>query len=528
MGEVWRGRDLATGRPVAVKLVQLASIDDQARVAVTIARFRREADTLARLRHPNIVSALAAGQVGKELFMVMELAEGMSLAAILHRRQDNRLGMFPVESVLHIAGQTCSGLAAAHAIGVVHRDIKPSNLMVSARGRLMIVDFGIARLLEDNSPRLTAQGETVGTLSYMSPEQCAGVDVDGRSDLYSFGCVLYELLAGRPPFVAELPITLMHMHMEERPAPMRNIRPDLPAGLPELVDRLLEKDRDARPQDAGHVVRILAGIKDNVDRRATPEREANRRTLLLEDGDRGLPAGPGPEAYREMVVAENPGQRRRQGPVAPSPEGYRLAAHDDAWSPQGHPRRVPDQAEQGPPPIQPQWQPADSGSDSGSGGGGTRADKGKRRANGGPVAWPTAPARRRSRRLTGVLSSLLTFAIVAGIGAYVWTKTHQTLKVTAATVLVAHPGKITCNATVDVVGTIFTNGKGGPVTYQWTKDGQDLPTGTVTAASGQQQVRVDLKWNLRGKGTHHAVAIFQVFTPNVISAQSASFTYQCA
>jgi serine/threonine protein kinase len=522
MGEVWRGRDLATGRPVAVKLVKLASIDDQARVAVTIARFRREADTLARLRHPNIVSALAAGQVGKELYMVMELAEGISLDALLNRRQANRLGMFPVENVLHIAGQTCSGLAAAHAAGVVHRDIKPSNLMVSDRGHLMIVDFGIARLLEDSSPRLTAPSETVGTLSYMSPEQAAGIDVDGRSDLYSFGCVLYELLAGRPPFVAEIPITLMHMHLQERPVPMRNVRADLPDGLPELVDRLLEKDRGARPQDAGHVVRMLAGIRDNAGR-ATPEREANRRTLLLEDGDSTVPAGPGPEVNRTIVLADNPGQRPRQGQVAPGPDGYRPAPRDDDWSPQGRTLRLPDQSEQGTPPFQPLRQPADYG----SGGGGTRPDRGKRQSNGGPVAWPTVPRRRRSRRLAGLLSSLLTFAIVAGIGAYVWNKTHQTLKVTSATVVVADPGKITCNATVDVVGTIFTNGKGGPVTYQWTKDGQNLPTGTVTAASGQQQVRVDLKWNLRGKGTHHAVAIFQVFTPNVISAQSASFTYEC-
>ena len=156
MGEVWRGRDLATRQPVAVKLVQLANIDDQVRVGETIARFRREADTLARLRHPNIISALEAGRVGSELFMVMELAEGMSMEAMLRQRQANGLGMFPVESVLRIAKQACSGLAAAHAIGVVHRDIKPSNLMVSARGHLTIVDFGIARLLEDNSPRLTA------------------------------------------------------------------------------------------------------------------------------------------------------------------------------------------------------------------------------------------------------------------------------------------------------------------------------------------------------------------------------------
>ena len=198
MGEVWRGRDLATRQPVAVKLVQLANIDDQARLGETIARFRREADTLARLRHPNIISALEAGRVGSELFMVMELAEGMSMEAMLRQRQANGLGMFPVESVLRIAKQACSGLAAAHEIGVVHRDIKPSNLMVSARGHLTIVDFGIARLLEDNSPRLTAASQTVGSPLYMSPEQAVGIDVDGRSDLYSFGCVLYELLAGLP------------------------------------------------------------------------------------------------------------------------------------------------------------------------------------------------------------------------------------------------------------------------------------------------------------------------------------------
>jgi hypothetical protein len=130
--------------------------------------------------------------------------------------------------------------------------------------------------------------------------------------------------------------------------------------------------------------------------------------------------------------------------------------------------------------------------------------------------------------LTGIVSSLITFAVVAGIGAYVWHKTHDTLKVTAATVSVANPGQIGCNSTVHVVGTIFTNGKGGPVTFQWTKDGENQPTGTVTATSGQQQVQVDLKWYLSGKGTHRAVAIFQVFTPNVISAQPATFTYRCA
>jgi serine/threonine protein kinase len=478
MGEVWRGRDLATRQPVAVKLVQLANIYDQVQVGETITRFRREADTLGRLRHPNIISALEAGRVGSELFMVMELAEGMSMEAMLRQRQGNGMGLFPVESVLRIAKQACSGLAAAHAIGVVHRDIKPSNLMVSARGHLTIVDFGIARLLEDNSPRLTAPSQTIGSPLYMSPEQTTGVDVDGRSDLYSFGCVLYELLAGRPPFVAEMPIAVMRMHLEERPVPIRRVRSDLPNGLSALVDRLLEKERDARPPDAGQVLRSLVAISDNFTGRAAPEHEADRRTNLVRAADtvRGArpvpPADPDPESYRATLVADDP----------------------------------------------PRW----------PGQGSTPEERGRRRGSGGPDGWPAARPRRRRRRWTGVLSSLLTVAIVAGVAAYVWTKTHQSLKITAATVTVANPDKIGCNSTVDVVGTIDTNGKGGPVTYQWTKDGQNLPAGTVTATSGQQQVRVELKWYLSGKGVHHAAAIFQVFTPNVISAQSASFTYTCA
>jgi hypothetical protein len=481
MGEVWRGRDLATRQPVAVKLVQLASIDDPAQLGDTIARFRREADTLARLRHPNIIAALEAGRVGSELFMVMELADGMSMEAMLRQRQANGMGMFPVESVLRIAKQACSGLAAAHAIGVVHRDIKPSNLMVSARGHLTIVDFGIVRLLEDNSPRLTAPSQTIGSPLYMSPEQTMGYDVDGRSDLYSFGCVLYEMLAGRPPFAGDMPIAVMRMHLEEHPVPIRRIRPDLPSGLTELVDRLLEKDRDARPPDADYVLRTLVAISDHFDGGGMPEHEADRSTYLVGAADTVRRDWPAP-------------------PVDPGLETYggTLAGDDSPPWPELRPR------------------PTDNRGDRGGG-------------RGGPDGWPVpARPRRRRRRWTGMVSSLITVVIVGAIAGYVWNKTHQTLKVTSATVSVANPDKIGCSSTVDVVAIISTNGKGGPVTYQWTKDGQNLPTGTVTAASGQQQVRVLLQWYLQGKGVHHATAIFQVFTPNVISAQSASFTYTCA
>jgi hypothetical protein len=321
--------------------------------------------------------------------------------------------------------------------------------------------------------------------------------------------------------VAEIPITLMYMHLQEQPVPMRSVRRDLPNGLPELVDGLLEKDPGARPADAADVARILAAIGGTVEGAVT-ENLADRRTLLDRDGDgvgeTRFEPGPGPEAYRATALDETR-RRPRQVPAAADTEGYRATVLDSGGRDGG----------------------------GGSGGGGRRGESrgrdeyvgsgergrstsrgGSRRADGGPDGWPTVRPRRRSRRLAGVLSSVLTFALVAGIGAYVWRKTHQALQVTAATVSVVHPGKIACNTTVDVVGTISTNGKGGPVTYQWTKDGENLPVGTVTAASGQQQVRVDLKWNLRGVGTHHAVAIFQVFTPNVISAQSASFTYKCA
>ncbi|HEY6788808.1 MAG TPA: serine/threonine-protein kinase, partial [Trebonia sp.] len=458
---------------------------------------------------------------------------GISLAAMLRQRQANGLGMFPVDSVLRIGQQACSGLAAAHAIGVVHRDIKPSNLMVSARGHLTIVDFGIARLLEDNSPRLTAADETIGTLTYMSPEQAAGWDVDARSDLYSFGCVLYELLAGRPPFVAQVPVIIMRMHMQERQVPLGNIRSDLPNGLPELVDRLLEKDRDARPRDAGYVARILAGIRDNLERGGgpMPEHEADRRTFLPGSAETMLPDGPGPAAYRETVLADDPRQGPGQGPAVRGARAYRpTVLAGDAGYPPGSSGQAPYQAgyeaDQGMPPAPPPGQPASSGSGrSGSGRGNGKDKRGNR--NGGPQAWPTARPRPRRRRWAGVLSSLLTFAIVAGIAAYVWNKTHQTLKVTAATVSIANPDKIGCDSTVDVVGTIFTNGNGGPITYQWTKGGENLAVSTVTAASGQHQVRVDLNWLLQGKGTHEAVAILQVFTPNVVSQQSATFTYKC-
>jgi serine/threonine-protein kinase len=276
-GGVWRARDITTRRVVAVKIIELAAIDDPVGIAETVARFRREAAILTRLRHPNVVSATEATQVGNELFMVMEMADGVSLASRLQQRADNDWGLFPVRDALRIAGQACAGLAAAHAQGIVHRDVKPSNLMVSARLDVKVIDFGIARLLADKD-RITDPSTALGTVAYMSPEQAEGrIDIDGRSDLYSLGCVLYELLAGRRPFTADDPRTLMLMQDTADADPLGSIRPDLPAALCELAGALLMKDRTARPQDAA---RVLGEIEAISARAASgePQREADRET----------------------------------------------------------------------------------------------------------------------------------------------------------------------------------------------------------------------------------------------------------
>jgi eukaryotic-like serine/threonine-protein kinase len=313
-GEVWRSRDLTTRKPVAVKVVELAEIEDSALLAETIARFRREAATLARLRHPNIVAALEAGRIGNELFLVMELAEGISLAGMLEQRMANNLGLFPVSSVLRIAEQACAGLAAAHSAGVVHRDIKPSNLMVATRLSIKIIDFGIARLLYDNSPRLTQPRQAMGTLAYISPEQLENVDVDGRADLYSLGCVLYEQLAGRPPFMAELPTALMQMQMEQRAVPLDAIRSDLPVGLARLVDRLMEKDRSKRPADATQVLSFIAAISAGADGRA--RQEADRQTVVAGET---LPRPAAPRAQPSFVQYAAPPPPPRLPPPPPPP-----------------------------------------------------------------------------------------------------------------------------------------------------------------------------------------------------------------
>ncbi|WP_187399710.1 serine/threonine-protein kinase [Micromonospora sp. AP08] len=297
MGEVWRGRDLRLDRPVAIKLLTAAGV----REPMAAERFDREARTAARLTHPHIVGVYDFGTEEDHSYLVMELVEGRTVGDLVVA------GPLPVVQALSIAVQTCDGIAAAHAAGVVHRDIKPGNLIVTPAGTVKICDFGIARL-----PRLAGQNTLtgpatkLGTSSYMSPEQALGGPVDPRTDLYGLGCTLYAMLAGAPPFAGD-PLSVLHQHVNEPPPPLRDRRPDVPVELDALVSELLAKDPADRPTDAGVVRERLAAL---LPRAGTP------LAVVAVDA---APAGPEPPpAPGPAAAAVDPGDRpgrSRRGPL---------------------------------------------------------------------------------------------------------------------------------------------------------------------------------------------------------------------
>jgi serine/threonine protein kinase len=248
MGEVWRALDLELGREVALKMLrELDAGDEQLR------RFRREAAIGARIQHPGITVVHDIGQHENQLFIVMELLQGEDLARVLAREP----GGLPLPQAVDVAAQTARALSAMHAQGVVHRDLKPANLFLLTDGRLKICDFGIARGIQ--AVTTTGTGWMLGSPPYMAPEQWRGKQIDTRADLYALGCVFYELLTGAPPFRPEgEPLALMHRHFEEAPAPLREIRTDIPEELEILVAALLSKNPDARPDAASTADRLQA------------------------------------------------------------------------------------------------------------------------------------------------------------------------------------------------------------------------------------------------------------------------------
>jgi serine/threonine-protein kinase len=253
-GQVWKAHDPKIDRLVAVKVL---TPDEGAGTDRQAVRFAREASVAGGLSHPHIVTVHDFGSAthGGRLhaYLVMQLLPGRSLSTVLES------GRLPLPKALYTAACIADALQAAHEAGLTHRDIKPSNVIVRSSGKATVVDFGITKS-SDARHDVTTTGVLIGTPAYMAPEALSGT-FDYRSDLYSLGCVLYEMVTGRRPF-AGTSWHLVHQHLNEQPAALRAVRPDAPVELERLVDGLLAKDPSQRPDSAGAVRALLEEIHD--------------------------------------------------------------------------------------------------------------------------------------------------------------------------------------------------------------------------------------------------------------------------
>ena len=264
MGEVYRGFDQRLDRPVALKRVRPSSDDPQR----SRARFRREARVVARLSHSAIVQVHDWVEEEDDLWIVMELAEGQPLRQLMDR------GPLAPARAARIVRRIASGLAVAHDSGVVHRDLKAENVMLAADDAVKILDFGLAKLVRADGDQpdvsLSASGQILGTVRYLSPEQALGHPVDHRSDLFSLGTLLYEMLTGVSPFKGTNAVETLSRICTLEPEPVARLTAEVPPDLARLVHQLLQKDRARRPQDARQVVERLA---ESVDRAAMSDAE---------------------------------------------------------------------------------------------------------------------------------------------------------------------------------------------------------------------------------------------------------------
>ena len=266
MGEVYRARDTKLNRDVALKVLLASVAADPDRQA----RFVREARTVAALNHPNIVTVYSVEEAGETCFLTMELVEGQTLADLIPAHG------LPLDRLLKLAIPLADAMGAAHERGITHRDLKPANVMVSNDGRVKVLDFGLAKLKQDvlgmggsvttlQSKPLTGEGQIVGTVSYMSPEQAEGKPVDHRSDIFSLGVMLYRMATGELPFKGDSSMSTLSSILRDTPRPITDINPDLPRDLAKVVRRALTKDPEHRYQSAKDLRNELEELKQELD-----------------------------------------------------------------------------------------------------------------------------------------------------------------------------------------------------------------------------------------------------------------------
>ena len=338
MGEVYRGVDTVLDRTVAIKVL----LPQFARDANFVDRFRREAQAAARLNHPNLVGIYDSGADGETQFIVMEFIQGRTLDDFMSAG-----GRFTVPHAVEVAEKICDALAYAHVAGVIHRDIKPANVMVTRKGEVKVMDFGIARIVA--GPQTAPQTSAVlGTAAYISPEQAQGQPVDGRSDIYSLGAVLYEMLTGRPPFTGDSPVAVAYKQVNESPVLPSIANPEVTPLLDAVLMRALAKNPANRYQTADEFRADLERARLGQDVLATPLMPPGERRHAGDQpstGDGGVAAaGAGARQRPQRVVgrADRLHRRRRPGrsglPVGAGPAGQQRRHHDPV--PRGERDRV--------------------------------------------------------------------------------------------------------------------------------------------------------------------------------------------
>lgn len=275
MAEVFLAHDILLDRPVALKvLFPEYAIDPN-----FVERFRREAQSAAALTHPNIVAVYDWGKVNVTYFIAMEYVEGKTLATLLKER-----GPLSPTHTCDVISEVASALSFAHENGVIHRDVKPGNILIGLGGQVKVADFGIARALGANiEEALTEIGSVMGTATYLSPEQAQGAQPDPRSDIYSLGVMMYELVAGRPPFVGDSAVAIAYQHVHNFPQPLREVVTDLPRGFESVVAKCMAKNELRRYENAMLVREDIRRILDGVETLALADARGTAATANMSD-----------------------------------------------------------------------------------------------------------------------------------------------------------------------------------------------------------------------------------------------------